>query len=188
MRFETRTLTRLLVGDLDVYVATSMRTREDFRTIDVERSGIEPFLEAVTTSILSEDVAALVSSDDPLHAWPIALAWLARRSVVNYLLDQECRFDKPLDWRSPDSDSGSPARNLSSPQRLGALRALIGAIVPEEYRLRTEIRLRSGAQHHLGSRSRRIAAEPDRPGGHPKEEGSGPTAGAIDLGTRTKAG
>ncbi len=126
----------------------------DAVAIDVERSGIEPFLEAVTTSILSEDVAALVSSDDPLHAWPIALAWLAR--------DQECRFDKPLDWKSPDSDSGSPARNLSSPQRLGALRALIGAIVPEEYRLRTEIETLESQRNQTDQEATQRRREADR--------------------------
>ncbi len=126
----------------------------DAVAIDVERSGIEPFLEAVTTSILSEDVAALVSSDDSLHAWPIALAWLAR--------DQECRFDKPLDWRSPDSDSGSPARNLSSPQRLGALRALIGAIVPEEYRLRTEIETLESQRNQTDQEATQRRREADR--------------------------
>ena len=98
---------------------------------DVEPSGIDPFLEAVTAGLLSEEVAALVSSGDPLSAWRITLAWLAR--------DQECSFDKPLDWRSSDSDSGSPARPLTPRQRLDALRALIGAIVPEEYQVRTEI-------------------------------------------------
>ena len=98
---------------------------------DPEPAGVDPFLEAVAAGILSDDVAALVSGGDPLSAWRITLAWLAR--------DQECSFDKPLDWRSSDSDSGSPARPLYRQQRLDALRALIGAIVPEERQLRTEI-------------------------------------------------
>ena len=98
---------------------------------DLEPTGIDPFLQAIAAGVLSQEVAALVSRDDPLSAWRIALAWLAR--------DQECSFDKPLDWRSSDSDSGSPARPLLPRQRLDALRALIGAIVPEEYQLRTEI-------------------------------------------------
>lgn len=94
-------------------------------------TGMEPFLQAVETSILSADVVALIPGEHPLHAWQVALAWLTR--------DQECRFDKVLDWRSPDSDSGSPARGLSTTKILDALRALIGAIVPEEYKLRAEI-------------------------------------------------
>lgn len=94
-------------------------------------TGMEPFLQAVESSILSADVVALIPCDHPLHAWQVALAWLTR--------DQECRFDKVLDWRSPDSDSGSPARGLSTTKILDALRALIGAIVPQEYKLRAEI-------------------------------------------------
>jgi hypothetical protein len=94
-------------------------------------TGVEPFLRTMETNILSADVVALIPGDHPLHAWQVALAWLTR--------DQECRFDKVLDWRSVDSDSGSPVRGLSGTKILDALRALIGAIVPEEYNLRAEI-------------------------------------------------
>ena len=99
--------------------------------IEAAPTGMDPFLEAVSTSILSEDVVALVPGRDRTSAWLVALAWLAR--------DQECRFDKVLDWRSTDSESGSPARNLSAHQRLDALRAFIGAINPEETKHRTRI-------------------------------------------------
>lgn len=98
---------------------------------EVEPTGIEPFMEAAETSILSAKIAKLVPGDRPFHGWLVALAWLAR--------DQECRFDKTLDWRSSDSDSGSPARNLSETKTLEALRALVGAITPEECHLRDEI-------------------------------------------------
>lgn len=94
-------------------------------------TGIEPFIAALENSILSADVVALIPVEHRLQAWLIALAWLSR--------DQECRFDKVLDWRSSDSDSGSPARGLSSMKLLDALRALIGAIDPEEFKLRAEI-------------------------------------------------
>lgn len=107
-------------GDLDSIIAGK-----------VEPTGIEPFMEAVEAGILTADVAALIPGDRPSHGWLLALALLAR--------DQECRFDKALDWRSPDSDSGSPARNLSEAKTLEALRALIGAIKPEECRLREEV-------------------------------------------------
>ncbi|WP_461261307.1 hypothetical protein [Acidithiobacillus sp.] len=104
---------------------------EQVLTGDIAATGITPFLKAVEGSILSKDVVALVPVEHPLQAWLVALAWLSR--------DQECRFDKVLDWRSPDSDSDSPARGLSTTKLLDALRGLIGAIVPEEYRLRAEI-------------------------------------------------
>ncbi len=106
-------------------------TTVDAVSIDAVPTGMDPFLEAVATSILSKDVAGLVSGGDRLSAWLVALAWLAR--------DQECRFDKPLDWRSADSDSGSPARKLSAQQHLDALRALVGALNAEETKLRTEM-------------------------------------------------
>lgn len=97
----------------------------------VAQNGVAPFLETVENLVLSKDVVSLIPGDRALHAWLVALAWLAR--------DQECRFDRVLDWRSPDSDSDSPARGLSAIKILDALRALIGAIVPEEQKLRDEI-------------------------------------------------
>ncbi len=99
---------------------------------DAIPTGMDPFLEAVTTGFLSNDIAGLVPVGDRQSAWLVALAWLAR--------DQECRFDKPLDWRSADSDSGSPTRGLSVQQHLDAMRALVGALDPEETRLNAEIR------------------------------------------------
>ena len=116
-------------GDLDSIIAG-----------EAASTGIEPFLKAVESTIMSADVAALVPGDRPFHAWLVALAWLAR--------DQECRFDKVLDWRSPASDSDSPARNLSGGKTLDALRALIGAITPEECRLRDEISQLEAKQKH----------------------------------------
>jgi len=117
-------------------------------------TGMEPFLQAVETSILSSEVVALIPGDHPLHAWQVALAWLTR--------DQECRFDKVLDWRSPDSDSGSPARGLSTTKILDALRALIGAIVPEEYKLRAEIGDLETRQKDASQDATRRAWEADR--------------------------
>lgn len=96
----------------------------------MDPTGIDPFLEAVASQILSDNVVQLMPCK-PLEAWPVALAWLGR--------DQECRFDKLLDWRSPDSESASPARALSATKQLDALRALIGAIDPAEIQLRAEI-------------------------------------------------
>ena len=94
-------------------------------------TGIAPFLEAVVASVLSNEVAALIPGSESTNAWLVTLAWLSR--------DQECRFDKLLDWRATDSDSGSPVRNLAVQQRQDALRAVIGAIAPEEFRLRAEL-------------------------------------------------
>lgn len=117
-------------------------------------TGIEPFLKSLESQILSPEVVALIPVEHPLQAWLVALAWLSR--------DQECRFDKVLDWRSSDSDSGSPARGLSSPQRQDALRALIGAIDPEEFRLRAEIVEIENHQKDAEQEAIRLAWESDR--------------------------
>ena len=115
------------------------RQHRAVRDVDLEQAtitdnvttGIAQFMEAVVTSILSNDVADLIPGNGSTNAWQVALAWLSR--------DQECRFDKLLDWRSADSDSGSPARHLSMQQRQDSLRGLVGAIVPDEYKLRADL-------------------------------------------------
>jgi hypothetical protein len=117
-------------------------------------TGIEPFLKTLESQILSPEVVALIPVEHPLQAWLVALAWLSR--------DQECRFDKVLDWRSSDSDSDSPARGLSATKLLDVLRALIGAIVPEEYRLRAEIGALENQQKEAAQESTRQAGEMDR--------------------------
>ncbi|MCY3820997.1 MAG: chromosome segregation protein SMC [Gammaproteobacteria bacterium] len=110
--------------------------------------GVEPFLDAIAETFRFEELAAVVPQDRPRDTWRLALAWLSR--------DQECRFDKLLDWRSADSQSGSAARSLSVPQLRDTLRALIGAIDPAEYALREEIaRLEAehaGAKQEAGRR------------------------------------
>jgi hypothetical protein len=107
-----------------------------------EATGIEPFLAAVESGIVSADIATLVPGEKQFRGWLVALAWLAR--------DQECRFDKVLDWRSSDSESRSPVRSLSVQKTLEALRALIGAITPDECRLREEIALLENKQKESG--------------------------------------
>lgn len=104
--------------------------------------GMKPFLKAIEGGLLSTDVAGLMPGTRSLRAWPIALAWLSR--------DQECRFNHPLEWRSSESDSGSPARSLSKETSLDALRALVGAIVPEEHHLRVEINRLVSSQQEIG--------------------------------------
>ena len=104
-----------------------------------EAEGVDPFLDAIAATFRFEELVAIVPEDQPRDIWRLALAWLSR--------DQECRFDKLLDWRSADSHSGSAARNLSVPQLRDALRALIGAIDPAEYALRGQI-ARLEAEHN----------------------------------------
>lgn len=102
-------------------------------------SGMAPMVEAIQRQVLTEPIAKLMQAERPLDAWLIALAWLTR--------DQECRFDKVLDWRAPDSESGSPVRSMSQTRVLEALRALLGAIGNEEIEARADIgRLEEGAR------------------------------------------
>lgn len=117
-------------------------------------TGMENFLREMETRILSDGVVSLIPTDHPLQAWLVTLAWLSR--------DQECRFDKVLDWRSSDSDSGSPARGLSTTKLLDVLRALIGAIVPEEYRLREEVAELDTRQKEASQDAVRLTSEAER--------------------------
>jgi hypothetical protein len=95
-------------------------------------TGLEPFLDAVESSILTTGLAALISGQRlDRRSWPIALAWLTR--------DQECRFNDVLEWRSTASDSDSPARGMTQTEKLDALRAFIIAITPEEHAKRAEV-------------------------------------------------
>lgn len=142
------------IGSHRLHYAVPEAGLEQVLAGDYAATGIEPFLEAVENQILSEDVVALIPVEHPLQAWQVALAWLSR--------DQECRFDKVLDWRSSDSDSGSPARGLSTTKLLDALRALIGAIVPEEYKLRAEISALESSQKEAEQETVRQAADADR--------------------------
>ena len=103
----------------------------DLISTDHPATGIDPLIEAIETSVLTTAVSDLIRSGSPATAWPLSLAWLTR--------DQDCRFDHVLDWRSSTSESDSPARSLSRENLLAALRVLIGAIDPAEYRLRDEI-------------------------------------------------
>lgn len=81
-------------------------------------TGIEPLLDVLTESILGAAKDLMPRSIGQDGAWPALLAWMTR--------DQECRFGRALDWRSPDSDSHSPAVNRDD--RLLIVRAAIGAL------------------------------------------------------------
>lgn len=112
-------------------------------------TGLEPFLDAVESSILTTGLAALISGQrSDRRSWPIALAWLTR--------DQECRFNDVLEWRSTASDSDSPARGMTQTEKLDALRAFIVAITPEEHAKRAEVAIlddqRRALEQEIGHR------------------------------------
>ena len=119
------------------HFAVSGITLQDLITSDMAPTGMAPFHAALEEAILTRAVSDLIDAR-PSMAWLTTLAWLMR--------DQECRFDHVLDWRSPASDSDSPARDLPAAARLGAVRALLGAIVREEIALRERVDV-MGEQH-----------------------------------------
>ena len=119
-----------------------------------EPTGMAPLLDAIVASFRHGDLLSFLPVDRPRDVWLLALAWLSR--------DQECRFDKLLDWRSADSGSGSPARKLSVQLLLDTLRALIDAVEPEEQTLREEIRALEAERDEARAEPDRRAWEVDR--------------------------
>lgn len=114
------------------HIAVADGALDEAAARDDVQGGIDPFLDAVSSAIFPEDMAALVpGGKSPRDAWLIALAWLTR--------DQECRFNHVLDWRSTDSESESPARGLGRTDLLDALRVFLKALSPEERATRAEI-------------------------------------------------
>ena len=92
---------------------------------DVSAAGIDPFLNAMTTQLLTLDAVQLLpASIRGPRAWLAALAWAAR--------DQECRFDHALDWRSASSESRSPVRDWNRLDVRNAVRAFLRAFTPAE--------------------------------------------------------
>lgn len=97
---------------------------------DIPATGMGPFIEMLAERFITFDVAALVVPSSQ-HAWLLALAWLSR--------DQECHFGKVTDWRVVGGKSGSPAQGMSVEDTTNVVRALIGAITPNEYALEARL-------------------------------------------------
>jgi hypothetical protein len=130
---------RTLGGGREHHAVQGQQPQALLASLPPQPSGMAPMVEAIQRQVLTEPIAKLMQAERPLDPWLIALAWLTR--------DQECRFDKVLDWRAPDSESGSPVRSMSQTRVLEALRALLGAIGNEEIEARADIaRLEEGAK------------------------------------------
>jgi hypothetical protein len=93
-------------------------------------TGMAPFVEMLAERFPTPDVAALVAKA-PGRAWLLALAWLSR--------DQECHFGKVTEWRVEGGKSGSPAHGMSADGATNVVRALIGAITPNEHHLEAQL-------------------------------------------------
>ena len=130
---------RPLGGGREHHAVLGQQPQALLASLPPKPSGMAPLMEAIQRQVLTEPIAKLMQVDRPHDPWLISLAWLTR--------DQECRFDKVLDWRAPDSESGSPVRSMSQTRVLEALRALLGAIGSEEIEARADIaRMEEGAK------------------------------------------
>lgn len=91
---------------------------------------IQPFLDALRSSLFAEGIQKYLPVEHPNAPWLFALAWLSR--------DQECRFDHLLDWRHRRADSGSIAVSPTKDQLLIVVRAFLGFIRQEEMDLKVQ--------------------------------------------------
>lgn len=122
------------IGTRRTHFAIPNISPEDLVCGKHEATGIEPLIDAIEDVVLTKKVKEIIPNRrQDNRAWPVALAWFAR--------DQECRFDHVLDWRSPVSESDSPASGLNKQDRLQVLRALLGAISAEEQEHRRKLSL-----------------------------------------------
>lgn len=122
---------RPLGGGRDHHAVQGQQPHVLLASLPPQPNGMAPLVEAIQRQVLTDPIAKLMQAERPQDPWLIALAWLTR--------DQECRFDKVLEWRAPDSESGSPVRSMSQTRVLEALRALLGAIGSEEIESRADI-------------------------------------------------
>jgi uncharacterized protein YoxC len=107
---------------------------------DAEKTTINPFRKAIAASILGNAAKLMPPNIGVPDAWEATLAWLTR--------DQECRFSKPLEWRSPDSKSNSPVQGLSADDLLTIVRALIKAGSAKELEAKEKEREESKKLEH----------------------------------------
>jgi hypothetical protein len=111
----------------------------------VSPTGIDILRTAITSAIIGDAAKLMPPLVGERGAWEASLAWATR--------DQECRFGKYIDWRDPDSDSASPVRGRSEEDRLTIVRALIGALMPEEVAARRveqeEARAATATRDHI---------------------------------------
>lgn len=87
-------------------------------------TGMMAFRKAVAEAIMPNALPHMPVGSSADDAWEAALAWITR--------DQECRLLNILDWRAPETQSGSPSRNMSRADRLRVVRLLINALQPSE--------------------------------------------------------
>lgn len=76
------------------------------------REPLSIFLEAVSTAVMGQLPAWKLPKENRPPRWLDVLGWLAR--------DQECRFQHPNEWRSPDAHSGTGRLDRDDASQLSA--------------------------------------------------------------------
>ena len=129
----------------DVVVASGSFS-DAFRE-DIPATGIAPLREAITRTIVGDAAPLMPPQIGEAGAWLATLAWATR--------DQECRFGHYLDWRDPNTASGSPVRGRSVEDRITIVRALIRALSSRENAVRR-------SQEDQENRNRTLRSELER--------------------------
>ena len=91
---------------------------------EIPNSTIGPLRQAIAKAIMPSAAPHMPVGSSLDDAWEATLAWLTR--------DQECRLLDILDWRAPETQSRSPSRNMSKPDRLRVIRLLLKALQQDE--------------------------------------------------------
>lgn len=85
---------------------------------------MRPLREAIVSAVMPSAAPHMPVGGSVDDAWEAALAWITR--------DQECRLRDVLEWRSPETQSRSPSRNMSKADRLRVVRLLLKALQQDE--------------------------------------------------------
>ncbi|MDP5281420.1 hypothetical protein Q9Q95_21015 [Sphingomonas sp. DG1-23] len=91
---------------------------------DLPNSTISPLRKAIASAVMPAAAPHMPVGSSLDDAWEATLAWLTR--------DQECRLLDILDWRAPETQSRSPSRNMSKPDRVRVIRLLLKALQQDE--------------------------------------------------------
>lgn len=91
---------------------------------EIPNSTVSPLRQAIASAVMPSAAQHMPIGSSLDDAWELALAWLTR--------DQECRLLDILDWRAPETQSRSPSRNMSKPDRVRVIRLLLKALQQDE--------------------------------------------------------
>lgn len=103
-------------------------TPEEVLEGDLPQTGIEPLINAISSSLISHNLESALPGTADRKGWLYALGWSSR--------DQECRFNHLLDWRHADAHTQSPLSGLSKDETFLSARLFLKLISREEMDVR----------------------------------------------------